>query len=121
MATVVIGRVFCGMGVEAVRGPHANRGEEEPGDEPEKIERQAKDGGIDAVPERDGETDEDERDEAEEERGERGFFHVGSPVENVLPNAERRLRRRIPGEGDRVKKGEKITCAEALRRGERKS
>src|SRR5579862_1251390 len=81
MAAAAIGRVFRRMNVEAVCGPHANRGEKEPGDKPEKVERQAKDGGIDAVPERDGEADGDEGNEAEQERGERGFLHGRNPVE----------------------------------------
>ena len=69
------------MSVEAVRGPHAGRREKEPGDEPEKVKGQAKDGGVNAIPKRYAEADGDEGNESEKERAERGFLHGRCPAE----------------------------------------
>jgi len=56
---------------DAIRRPQAERRKEEPKDQPEDVEREPEDHGMNAIPERNGKAGRDKRNEAEENRSER--------------------------------------------------
>ncbi len=71
--------VRCAPYFQPIRPPHANRGEQKPRNQPEKVERKTEYHGIYAVPERNGKTGSGERNEAQRNHAEGGTLHTKSP------------------------------------------